>query len=236
MLAYIIRLDDACPEMNLDKWIRVEGILDQYQIRPIVGIIPDSFDKSFNWPEHSDFWTETAARYVKKGWTIAQHGCHHFYQEHTKSEFTGLCYEKQEALIRKGYEIMRSKGIIPTCFFAPAHSFDAITIDVCRDTGYFAFISDGMALFPYQYRDMLFVPVMFGAPHAIFPVGVFTFCLHPNTMGDHQFARLEAFIAKHKEKFFDVGHILNITDKNRKKNIIDLAFSGGLKLKRKIIR
>ena len=100
MLAYIIRLDDACPFMDVDQWNRVEAIFDRYRIRPIVGIIPDSLCETFHWPEDKDFWTGTAQRYVNKGWVIAQHCCHHLYQQHVQSEFTGLCYEQQDALIQ----------------------------------------------------------------------------------------------------------------------------------------
>lgn len=32
MLKYIIRLDDACPNMKKDNWERVEKLLDKYNI------------------------------------------------------------------------------------------------------------------------------------------------------------------------------------------------------------
>ena len=35
MLKYIIRLDDACPNMKKDNWERVEKLLDKYNIKPI---------------------------------------------------------------------------------------------------------------------------------------------------------------------------------------------------------
>lgn len=49
MLNYIIRLDDACPTMNHENWRKVEKLLDKYDIRPIVGIIPNSKDDLFKW-------------------------------------------------------------------------------------------------------------------------------------------------------------------------------------------
>lgn len=39
MLNYIIRLDDACPNMNHERWREVENLLEKYNIKPIVGII-----------------------------------------------------------------------------------------------------------------------------------------------------------------------------------------------------
>ena len=34
---YCLRLDDACPQMNAEKWKKMESILDEYKIKPIVG-------------------------------------------------------------------------------------------------------------------------------------------------------------------------------------------------------
>lgn len=44
---YCIRLDDACPQMNAEKWARIERILDKYKVKPIVGVIPENRDPDF---------------------------------------------------------------------------------------------------------------------------------------------------------------------------------------------
>ena len=41
---YCLRLDDACPQMNAEKWARIERILDKYKVKPIVGVIPENRD------------------------------------------------------------------------------------------------------------------------------------------------------------------------------------------------
>lgn len=41
---YLIRLDDACPTMNSRKWQRMEDILDRYDVKPMVGVIPANND------------------------------------------------------------------------------------------------------------------------------------------------------------------------------------------------
>ena len=41
---YLIRLDDACPTMDSQKWSRMEKILDKYGIKPMAGIIPHNED------------------------------------------------------------------------------------------------------------------------------------------------------------------------------------------------
>ena len=233
MLSYIMRLDDACPSMNRDAWERTERILDQYAIRPIVGIIPDSRDESFAWTMDPDFWTGTVRRYAAKHWTIAQHGCHHRYLSHIKSEFRGLSYDQQTDIIRRGHRILQDHGVVPTCFFAPAHAFDDVTVDVCRDTGFFEFISDGKALFPYRYRGMLFIPSLFDTPKALFPFGVFTFVLHPNTMTDTGFDRLESFCRKHQRRFTTADVVAaTFQETNRDRTILDRLFAKGIGIKR----
>ena len=39
---YIVRMDDACPTMNSERWDRVERILDNHDIHPVVAVIPDN--------------------------------------------------------------------------------------------------------------------------------------------------------------------------------------------------
>jgi hypothetical protein len=234
MLNYIIRLDDACPFMHAENWSRVESLLEQYDIQPIVGIIPDSKDKSFNWNEDKNFWTTTVTRYVRKNWVIAQHGCHHLYQEKIKSEFTGLPYEDQFKLIDLGYSIMKNYGVTPTCFFAPAHNFDDVTVDVCRDSVFFRFISDGQALYPYQYRGMSFLPALFDTPRAVLPLGIFTFILHPNTMTDIDFEQLAKFFNRYKNFFMKSKNIFDVIDTIRKRNIFDRMAGIGINVIRKL--
>ena len=55
MLKFILRLDDAAPTMNKEKWDKIEKILDKYNIKPIVGIIPDNKDLEFNYPIIENF-------------------------------------------------------------------------------------------------------------------------------------------------------------------------------------
>ena len=48
MIRYIIRLDDASEIMNVSTWERIEELLDNYNIKPIVGIIPNNKDTLLN--------------------------------------------------------------------------------------------------------------------------------------------------------------------------------------------
>ena len=41
---YILRLDDACPTFDRSQWFRIEKILDQLKLVPIVAVVPDNQD------------------------------------------------------------------------------------------------------------------------------------------------------------------------------------------------
>jgi hypothetical protein len=45
MAKYIIYLDDACPTMDSIKWNRIFEVLDRYNIKPIVAVIPNNQDE-----------------------------------------------------------------------------------------------------------------------------------------------------------------------------------------------
>ena len=40
MSKYIMRLDDACPRHDRERWQRMEELLTAYGVKPLVGIIP----------------------------------------------------------------------------------------------------------------------------------------------------------------------------------------------------
>lgn len=221
MLKFIIRLDDACPNMNEEKWKKIELLLDKYNIKPIVGIIPDNKDKEFKYPIIENFWKEYPLNWQKKGWIIAQHGLNHNLSDVVRTEYIGKSLDEQINILDKGYKILQEKGIIPICFFAPNHTFDDNTIEACNRLGYFKFISDGYAFFPYKYKNMLFLPSVFDTPHKVANTGVFTFVYHPNKITDDDLDYLENFIIKYKNNFdVDIHDILN-SFSNRKKTIKD---------------
>lgn len=47
---YIFRLDDICPNMNWDNFYRLEEIFDKYDVKPVVGVIPNN--NSTFWVKH----------------------------------------------------------------------------------------------------------------------------------------------------------------------------------------
>lgn len=125
-MEYYIRLDDASDHMNIVAWARVEGLFDQFGIKPLVGIIPLNQDKVMTQKYKNDpsFWNKVQG-WLEKGWTPALHGFNHRLTSkcgginpvNPYSEFAGVPLKDQKAKIREGITILRSKSINPTIFF-----------------------------------------------------------------------------------------------------------------------
>lgn len=200
---YIIRLDDACPTMDHAKWLRMENLLDKYAIKPMVAVIPDNQDRSFNHERIDDptFWSRVQA-WQKKGWEIAQHGYTHEYVsknsgdftiDNRYSEFAGLLYNVQKEKIKKGYQILKEKGMAVQLWIAPAHTFDYDTVRALREETDIKIISDSVALYPYRHQGFLWIPVQV-ANFIKVPFGYWTICIHPNEFTDKDFNKLEKAI------------------------------------------
>lgn len=189
---YCLRLDDACPQMNAEKWAGVERILDKYKVRPIVGVIPENRDPDFVAVADENFW-EKACEWQKKGWTIALHGLHHelhfheprgYYQlsHSSKTEWAGKSSTEQYEMLKQGYQILKEHGLTPTCFFAPCHTYDEATVKaiaLMKTEGCPMYISDGYALHPYQRDGVYFLP---------------TYLIHPISFQCKAFIRLSIIL------------------------------------------
>ena len=218
---YIIRLDDACPTMNHENWNRIELILNQHNIKPIVGVIPDNKDPDFHWEEDSNFW-EHVQKWQEAGWCIALHGLHHkyrissrknyFQKSHSnKTEFADIPLEEQKKMILRGIEIMKLHNIYPLCFYAPSHTFDANTVMALHDMNV-PFVSDGYALYPYKKLEMTFLPSICNGPFFI-PFGICTYVFHPSFMREKSFISFENFVNSYEKYIITAEEALqNIRD------------------------
>ena len=131
-----IRMDDIAPGMDWEKFDRFRALCTRYNVKPLIGVVPDNRDPSLNvCPPRADFF-DVVKTLRAEGWSIAMHGCHHVYTSKSGglfplnhlSEFAGLSYEKQSELIRRGRQVLTANGIATDIFMAPAHSYDRNTI------------------------------------------------------------------------------------------------------------
>lgn len=226
MSKYLIRLDDACPTMDVKKWLRIENILRTYSVRPMVGVIPANNDPKQKIDDTDDkFWTKVYS-WEKKGWTIAMHGYDHCFISvggitglnpvWDRSEFAGVSFELQKEKISKGVAIFRANGIDPKYFFAPAHTYDKNTLRALLEESNIRIISDTIATKPYRKGDFVFIPQLGGHCAEMKIPGIWTFCLHPSTMTEENFVATEKFLKAHKDEMlaFDELNLTNLKGKS----------------------
>ncbi len=205
---YIIRLDDASEHMDLKKWMQIKKLLDKYGIKPIFGIIPNNQDLGLlRYEKVAGFW-ECMRSWQSDGWVPAMHGYTHVFETQSgginpvnhKSEFAGISIKRQREKIRAGYEKLKSEGIEPSVFFAPAHTFDVNTLKAIYIETPIRVISDTIASDVYYKKPFYFIPQQSGRVRRL-PFQTVTFCYHPNRMNGKDFIRLERFLHNNQRKF-----------------------------------
>lgn len=194
--------------MRWSRYFQLKEIFDQFDVKPLLGVIPDNQDPRLKRypPCEFDFW-EHIRQQQAAGWDIAVHGYQHRLDSphsgilgiSNRSEFAALPYAVQYEKLSRALEIFAKHGIRSETFIAPAHSFDATTIQALKAVGTHI-VSDGFALYPSWKDGVLTVPQLFAYPRKM-PFGVYTFCIHPNTMTGKQLARIKAFLG---ERYRDV--------------------------------
>lgn len=192
----LIRFDDICPTMNWKEWNKATELLEKYNIKPLLGVIPECKDPDL-WIDNprEDFWDYIKAL-EQKGYTIAMHGLYHQFEPGTHSEFAGLSYEKQYEKIQKGKTILISHGINTDIFFAPAHAYDLNTIKALSANG-FKYMSDGFSLKPINRYGIVCLPCRSYGAGKIKRKGFFTCIFHA-----HEWSKVE------KRKAYEILHFI----------------------------
>lgn len=235
---YLIRLDDASDYMHIENWECIERMLDKYNIRPLVGIIPVNKDPMLTrFVQDPEFWLK-ANNWQNKGWRIALHGYEHVYSTicggnnpvQRRSEFAGHPLEVQQVKIKEGMKVLKEKGLHPTVFFAPSHTFDEITLRALQLESEIRIISDTIANDIYCKSGFTFIPQQSGKVREL-PFKCTTICLHPNYLSDHELSEIEDFLRSHENQFIDPNNIKFTT---RKRNLWDYGLQIAYFIKRKL--
>jgi len=228
---YLLRFDDLCPTMNWNAWAEIEAILSEYEVRPILAVIPDNQDSSLMVSEpNPNFWNEVR-RWQSKGWTIGLHGYQHTYATQDSgivgingfSEFSGLPIEQQLDKLTHACEIFRLEGVVVDVWIAPAHSFDSTTLRVLKNLG-IRHVSDGFFLYPgLDSLGMMWVPQQFWSFRAM-PVGVLTVCWHFNRWTTNDFLQLRAILHRYRESIVDFQSVASAYE-YRRRNVGDKIYA-----------
>ena len=212
---YLIRIDDICPTMNWAVWREIESLLMQWDIKPLLAVVPDNQDDALKRnPPDLMFW-DHVRRWRAQGWSIGMHGYQHKYVTNDPgiiginkySEFAGLPREMQASKLYMACEIFLRQEIEPDVWIAPAHSFDRTTVDLLKETG-LGRISGGFSLFPsVDSSGVLWIPQQLWRFRAM-PFGVWTVCLHPNDWGPREVLSFERNIDKYRENIVTLDDVV----------------------------
>ena len=188
MRKILLRFDDFNSRMDWQQWERANSVIEKYNIKPLIGIVPDCKDPNIIRTEHKDNYWDYVRELAEKGYSLALHGCFHLYTTDSKgilgvsknSEFAGLSFDEQLSLVKHGITILNENRIDTNVFFAPAHSFDKNTIKALKSLG-FKYISDGKSLKAYSEYGIKHLPCRSGGvPRHFGQNGFYTVVFHTN--------------------------------------------------------
>lgn len=214
----LLRFDDIAENMNWHMMDKFENLLDKYDIKPVMGVIPYNQDKDLKaFPRRENFW-KIVKRWQSKGWEISMHGFNHLYIRETnkndyfkyggKSEFFGEPLSSQSDKINRGLKIFRQNNIEIRSFFAPNHTYDINTFIALKNSGIFEVI-DGYGLKPYKKDQIKFIPQLF-YKFFFLPFGLQTTQIHLNKINDKNFNDFKKFVEKKYNLFVNYDQALSL--------------------------
>ena len=236
----LIRLDDVAENMSWDLMKKLELLFDKYQIKPVLGVIPENKDKELlNYPKKDNFW-EQVRIWKNKGWEIAMHGYTHVYDKNSKnddyfnyggeSEFCGHSLETQTFRIKNGLKKFNDEKIKVRTFFAPNHTYDKNTFVALKNCGINEVI-DGYGLMPYVENNIKFIPQLF-YKITLLPFGIQSTQIHLNYWEQKDFDNFEKFIKKNSKKIITYDQAIKKTNNNLVFETIKILTKKILQIKR----
>lgn len=236
----LIRFDDIAPNMSWEMMDKCQKLLNYYDLKPVMGVIPDNQDNELlKYPKRENFW-EIVKKWELNDWSIAMHGYNHLYDKETnkkdffnyggRSEFFGHSYEDQLTKIKKGLEIFEKNNIQIDTFFAPNHTYDRNTFKALKNSGILKII-DGYGLMPYSFNGIRFVPQLFYKLYLL-PFGIQSAQIHINYWSDKDYTNFKKFIEKHHKKVISADFAFSKISNSYLHKIINFTFEKLLKLKR----
>lgn len=211
---YLLRVDDLCPTVKREPWLRLAALIDELGLQPILAVVPDNRDPELRVSEHDESFWERMCAMEQAGAAIALHGYQHragsrarsLVPLHRESEFAGVSALTQRTWIRSGLLLLRSHGLNPRLWAAPRHGFDCNTLFALRAEG-ISVLSDGLARRPFLRGGLTWIPQQLWGPVEE-RAGLWTLCLHVNTVTGEQLNSVTAFIRRHTERFTSVEKAL----------------------------
>ena len=122
---FLIRLDDIAENMKWEFMEKIEILLDKFDIKPVLGVIPNNKDPELlSYPKkNANFWDQVRV-WKGKGWEIGMHGTNHLYNRFCSkndylghggnTEFCDHSYHSQLEKIRAGLNKFKEENALLT--------------------------------------------------------------------------------------------------------------------------
>lgn len=213
-----IRMDDITSDMDLDKFNRIKTLLDTYQIKPLIGVVPFNQDPILQCNPPMEDFPGFLKSLQEDGYVVALHGCYHIYTTEKKglfplnnfSEYAGVAYETQGEMIQKGKKKLQEWGLDTDIFMAPGHTFDRNTLKVLKENGFRA-VTDGFGEVPYIRDGLTFYPIAKKRKDCFTDKkGYTTLVLHANMMNENDFVLLEKQLKENRDKLISYWDYLEV--------------------------
>ena len=218
MVKIAIRLDDITPDMDWDKFRQVKDILNKYNVKPLIGVVPDNQDEKLHKNRVNPMFWQCVKELQEDGWSVAQHGYCHIYKTKSggifplnhQSEFVGIPYDEQLEDISKGMSILKDNGIDVNIFMAPGHTYDNNTLKALKKAG-FLYITDGYGSRPYIREGLKFLPISFHKGRSLKKKkGFTTFVYHTNEMSEAEIKKLESMLSDNRNRLINYSEYLEV--------------------------
>ena len=228
--SYMLRFDDICPTMNWSVWARIEEVMDDHEVHPILAIVPDNRDEQLIVSEPVDDFWDRVRDWQARDWTIAIHGYRHCFETdragllglNAYSEFAGVPIERQRQKLTAALDIFRQHGVNPEVWVAPAHSFDRNTITVLMENG-IKTISDGFSYRIVKRFGCTWIPQQLWRFREM-PFGLWTVCLHPNAMTEVDINCFERDLENFRDRLKAYREVIDQPDRIYQFSMVDASF------------
>lgn len=204
---YLLRIDDLCVTVHRERWQRLRELVREFGIAPILAVVPENLDAELAVsPADARFWAGLREMEAE-GAAAALHGLHHVCAHRPagllplsrSGEFAGVPFATQQGWIRKGLAILRGEGLDAKVWVAPRHNFDTNTLRALRGEG-ILYVSDGLMREPRLRGGMVWIPQQLWKPVER-RAGLWTICVHPNTIDEEGIRGLRDFFARNCAAF-----------------------------------
>ena len=233
----LLRIDDVAENMNWSLMHKCETLFDQYNIKPLLGVIPCNEDKELQvYEKNNDFWSKVRS-WQKKEWEISMHGFSHVYDRETnkkdyfnyggRSEFCGHDYSTQFSRIKEGLKKFEDENIKIRSFFAPNHTYDKNTFTALKDSGV-RHVIDGYGLIPYTKYNLNFFPQLF-YKEIMLPFGIQSTQIHLNYWNENDYNYFENFIIKNQNKIINFDQCIEKINNNLLSELINFSTKTAIK-------